>query len=45
MVRAYGDAPLRDRLACAAKQRIAALFPIERAARGLADLWRHTLNE
>jgi len=45
MVRAYGDAPLRDRLAGAAKQRIAALFPIERAARGLADLWRRTLNE
>lgn len=41
MVRAYGDKALRDRLARAAKERVAALFTVEKAARGLADLWRH----
>jgi glycosyltransferase involved in cell wall biosynthesis len=45
MVQLYGNTALRDRLAGAARQRITALFPIERAARGLADLWRRTLSE
>jgi glycosyltransferase involved in cell wall biosynthesis len=42
---ASGDAALRERLARTAQQRIATLFPIERAARELGELWRATLSE
>jgi glycosyltransferase involved in cell wall biosynthesis len=45
MVRLYGDAALRDRLAAAAKHRVTSLFPIEKAARSLADLWRRSMSE
>jgi len=45
MVRLYDDAALRDRLANAAKQRVTLLFPIEKAARGLANLWRRAMRE
>ena len=43
MVRMYEDASLRQRLADAAKLRVTTLFPVERASRKLADLWRLTL--
>ena len=43
MVRMYEDVSLRQRLADAAKLRVTTLFPVERAARKLADLWRLTL--
>ena len=45
MVRLYGDAVLRDRLAIAARHRVTLLFPIEKAARSLADLWRRSISE
>jgi glycosyltransferase involved in cell wall biosynthesis len=43
MVRLYGDAALRKRLAAAAKSRVTSHFPIEKAARNLADLWRRAI--
>jgi glycosyltransferase involved in cell wall biosynthesis len=45
IVQMYGDVALRKRLAVAAKDRVTRLFPIEKAARGLADLWRRSISE
>jgi glycosyltransferase involved in cell wall biosynthesis len=44
MIRALGDVSLRERLAHAAKARIAERFSIEGAARRLADFWRGLLS-
>ncbi len=45
MIRAFGDASLRERLADWARARIAAYFSIAASARRLADFWRGLLNQ
>jgi glycosyltransferase involved in cell wall biosynthesis len=45
MIRAFGDASLRDRLADWARARIATYFSIADSARRLADTWRGLLNQ
>jgi glycosyltransferase involved in cell wall biosynthesis len=45
VLRLHGDPLLRHRLARAARERIVERFPIEKAARELAELWRATLSD
>jgi glycosyltransferase involved in cell wall biosynthesis len=45
MIRAFGDAALRDRLAAAARVRVAERFSSAGSARRLADFWRSLLNQ
>ena len=44
MVRLYRDPELRSRLGSAARERVTAQFPIEKAARGLAEIWRTAIH-
>jgi glycosyltransferase involved in cell wall biosynthesis len=45
ILKLHGDPLLRHRLARAARERIVERFPIEKAARELAELWRATLSD
>jgi glycosyltransferase involved in cell wall biosynthesis len=45
MIRAFADVSLRERLARAARARVAEQFSIAGSARRLADFWRSLLNQ
>jgi glycosyltransferase involved in cell wall biosynthesis len=44
MIRLYQDPALRDHLGEAARSRVAPLFTLEKAAHGLAEIWRRTIG-